>query len=286
MKNLFLAIITFLGVETFLIAQPNLSIEQNQDSLLNLFTKLVAEKDDSTKLEINKQIIGRFEETLKNPESFSFSFDKLKNISRLKSQDGLVQIINWNIEFTNGEFLYFGFVQHLNNKKQVKLYTLTDQSQNISNPLTSVLSEKKWYGALYYKILTNSWKKNTYYTLLGWDGNTIFTNKKLIEIMSFEGEKLVFGPPIIKMENTVQNRLIFEYAEQAKMMVRYDEKLDLVVWDHLAPSQPNFKNQYMYYGPDLSQDGMKFKDGYWNFKANLDLRNMEKSTGKSIKKSF
>jgi hypothetical protein len=89
-----------------------------------------------------------------------------------------------------------------------------------------------------------------------------------------------------KMEQGVKNRLVFEFAKQVKMMLRYDKKIKMIVFDHLAPSHKKFTGQYMYYGPDLSQDGIQFIDGYWVLKPNLDLRNMEEPTGKSIKKSY
>jgi hypothetical protein len=274
---------TTIGIKS----QNTLSLPQCEDSIQNLFVKLIAAKTDSSKTEINNQIIALFNIALADMNSFGYTFEKIKHISKLNSADGLIRIINWNLPFQNGEFQYFGFIQQRDTvKKVLQLYKLIDQSGKIEDPIHAECSEKNWYGALYYKILTTKWKEITYYTLLGWDGNDNFTNKKLIENFYFKGENLVFGPPIFKMDKTIQNRLIFEYSKQSKMMLRYDEKLDIIVWDHLAPSQENFTGQYMYYGPDLSQDGIQFIDGYWVLKPNLDLRNMGKSTGKSIKKSF
>jgi len=287
MKFLILNILLFLMVAIQGSAQQNLTFRQYEDSIRNQFGKMISEPDDLLKLETNHLISQLFKKVLVDLKSFSYPFDSLKNISKLNSADGFVRIINWNVPLQNGEFQYFGFIQLLDkNKNELKLFELTDQSMTIQNPERAVCNEKNWYGALYYKILTTKWGNKTYYTLLGWDGNDNFTNKKLVEILYFDGEKPMFGLPIFKAGKNIQNRLIFEYSEQAKMMLKYDEKLDIIVWDHLAPSQPNFTGQYMYYGPDLSQDGIQFIDGYWLLKPNLDLRNFEKSKGKSIKKSF
>jgi hypothetical protein len=277
----------FLTGSLILRSQNSISFLQYEDSIHSLLTKIADTPDDSTRIEINNKVINLFNEVLTNNNSFNYAFEKIKNISNLRTDDGLVRLLNWNLPLQNGEFIYFCFIQQMNNKKkEIKLYQLKDQSLSIENPNFATCSEKNWYGALYYKILTKKHQNTTYYTLLGWDGNNNYTNKKLIDNFYFEDEKLVFGKAIFKMEKNTQNRLIFEYAEQAKMMLRYDEKLDLIVWDHLAPSQPNFVGQFMYYGPDLSQDGLKFTDGYWMLKPNIDIRNMQKSTGKSIKKSF
>ncbi len=280
----FIILCTFCQTNT---AQQKLTLQQYEDSIQNQFDQLLTLQNDTLNSEINKKVIQLFKEVLSNSNSFTYAFEKLKNISKLNAADGNIRIINWNLPLQNGEFQYFGFIQHFDNiKKEVKLYELTDKSGTIKDPSTALLTDNNWFGALYYKILTTKWNKTVYYTLLGWDGNNNFTNKKIIDLFYIKDNKVVFGPPVFKMEKGIQNRLIFEYSKQAKMMLKYDEKLDIIVWDHLAPSQPNFIGQYMYYGPDLSQDGVQFIDGYWVLKPNLDLRNMEKSTGKSIKKSF
>ena len=287
MNFLRINILLFCLASIMVSAQQKQTFKQYEDIIRTQFSLMISEPNDSLKSNINNHIVSLFKEVLEDLNSFGYPFDSLKNISKLNSADGFVRIINWNMPIQNGEFQYFGFIQLLDkNKKELKLFQLNDQSKTIQNQEHAVSSEKNWYGALYYKILTTKWGKKTYYTLLGWDGNDNFTNKKLVEILYFDDEKPVFGLPIFKAGQNIQNRLIFEYSEQAKMMLKYDEKLDIIVWDHLAPSQPNFIGQYMYYGPDLSQDGIQFIDGYWILKPNLDLRNFEKSTGKSIKKSF
>jgi len=282
--NYFLtAILSTTGIN----AQERVSLKQYEDSIQASIKQLIAERTDEGRLALNKKVIGYFDNALALRESFDYPFDSLKNISKLMASDSLVRVISWNLPKRNGDYIYYAYIQQLNkNKKKLKLFKLIDASAEIENPEFEKLGPEKWYGALYYRIETNTSSKSTYYTLLGWDGNTNFTNKKLIECFFFEGKKLVLGPPIFKMEKGIKNRLVFEYAKQAKMMLRYDEKMKMIVYDHLAPSHKKFTGQYMYYGPDMSQDGIQFIEGYWVIKPNLDLRNMEESTGKSIKKSF
>jgi hypothetical protein len=287
MSKLNIFIISFFVLHVFSMSAQvkTLSMKESEDSLKSVFSRLLLSKTDSERIEQNATIDKLFGDFLKNKESFNYPFDSLKNISKLKSDDGFVRIINWNIQLENGNFLYYAYIQHLDKKKSLELFRLVDKSDEISKPETKELSDKKWYGALYYKILTNRSGKSTYYTLLGWDGGDIFTNKKMIETFIFSGSKIVFGPPIFKMEKSTQNRIIFEFAEQAKMMLRYDEKLKIIVFDHLAPSQNKFEGQFMYYGPDMSQDGLKFENGFWVLKPNLDLRNLQEKKEKPIIKS-
>jgi hypothetical protein len=263
-----------------------MSIVQYEDSIQGVFARLVQAKSDEERLGMNSSIDKMFGQILKSEESFSYPFEKLLNVSKLSSADGMVRLINWNLNAGDGSFTYFAYLQFFDKKKGLILFRLEDKSENIENPENMELSEKNWFGALYYKILTNQAGKNTYYTLLGWDGHNDFTNRKLVETFYISGKKIVFGPAIFKMDKSVKNRLIFEYAEQARMMLRYDEKLKMIVFDHLAPSQKKFEGQYMFYGPDMSHDGLQFKDGFWEFKANLDLRNIEDPKVKNFEKSF
>jgi len=262
------------------------SIEQLEDSIQSLFNKIILTKNDRDKLNYNSEIEKIFNKLLNNKNSFEYPFNKLKHVSKLISDDELLRIITWNLPFNNGTYQYFGFIQIKSKKNSISLFKLTDNSKEITLAEDKTLDNNNWYGALYYKILTNRHNNKTYYTLLGWDGNDNFTNKKIIETLLIKRKKLQFGIPIIKSGNEIQHRIIFEYAKQAKMMLRYDEKEKMIVFDHLAPSLKKFKGQYMYYGPDLSQDGLEFIDGYWILKQNLDLRNENNQNKKPIKTNW
>lgn len=258
-----------------------------EDLIQSLFNKVIFSKNDEEKLNYNNRIEKAFAQVLSTKTSFEYPFDKLKHISKLSSADGLLRIITWNLPYTNGTYKYFGFVQIKLNDNDISLVKLNDNSKEILTPQSKSLNKDNWYGALYYKILTNKYKNKTFYTLLGWDGNDNFTNKKIIETLVIKRQKLQFGRPIIKMGKKTHNRIVFEYSKQAKMMLRYDEKKGIIVFDHLAPSLKKFEGQFMYYGPDLSQDGLKFVDGNWILSQNLDMRNKNKdSDNKPIKTSW
>lgn len=262
------------------------NFNQVEDSIQSLFSKIIETKDDAKKLEYNKEIGNYLERALAKKTSFEYPFNKLQYISKLASADGKTRIFTWDIPFDDGTYRYFGFIQ-IKSKNNISLAKLSDKSARTKKTKQAVLSNTEWYGALYYKILTNTYKNKTYYTLLGWDGNDNFTNKKIIEILTIKRKKPQFGAKLFKMQNTTQARVVFEYAKQAKMMLNYDDELKLIVFDHLAPSLKKFKDQYMYYGPDLSQDGLQFIDGYWILKENIDLRNKDNKSGKKpIKTSF
>ena len=283
MKKITLIILIYI-----FIASNNNAISQTIDkailkkekSIQNLFEKIKQTKNDEEIIKLNKEILILFEKALNNKNSFGYDFRNLLNISKLKSSDEKFKIYTWNLPFSDGTYKYFGFCQYKKNKKTI-LYKLTDNSNKIKLPENKTLSNNNWFGALYYKILTNTFNDKTYYTLLAWDGNNDFTNKKIIEVALIDKKKIIFGQAIFKFENKILNRIDFEYTKQAKMMLKFNDKLKLITFDHLSPSQKQFEGQYIYYGPDMTYDGLEFKDGFWNLKQGIDLRN--KKTEKETK---
>jgi len=152
------------------------------------------------------------------------------------------------------------------------LYPLNDYSPLLTNPQDSIVDNRKWYGAQYYKIIRVD-ADRPYYTMLGWKGFTAKSTKKVIEILSFKNDKPVFGLPVFDNSRN-HKRIIFEYTRQASMLLRYVSEEHLIVFDHLSPPDDKQKKDLESYGPDLSYDGYRLKNGRWEFVENLDMRNV------------
>ena len=75
-----------------------------------------------------------------------------------------------------------------------------------------------------------------------------------------------------KINKKRKKRLFFEYSDKVYMQLNYDKSKEMIVFDHLSPSQEKFKGNYQYYGPDFSIDGLFFKKGKWILKEDLDIR--------------
>lgn len=244
-----------------------------EDSLQYYFTLLASEKDDKNKIEFNDQIIKCFKKALENEGSFTYPFDSLKNIGIIKSEDEKLRIITWNLPYNDRTHKYFGFIQYKKSKKTYVFYELNDDSDNIKNPELAVLNDKNWYGALYYKIITNKNKGIVYYTLLGADLNNLLTKKKIIEILYFDkNNSPVFGNKVFKNKSIPISRVIFEFNAQTNMTLTYDKEKEMIIYDHLSPSRPSLEGQFEFYGPDFSYDGLKFERGIWNAYFDIDTR--------------
>lgn len=252
---------------------------------------------------------------LSKESSYKYPFDSLQFLSHVYSDDGAVRVYTWSVpQIDNSNFKYYGFIQLY--KKQGLFsflhkpvpYTieLFDETPNIPDPEnTAKLTSSKWYGAYYYRVLSNTYHGKTYYTLLGWKGNNTLTTQKVIDNFVVSGNKVQFGLPIFKKEKMLKYRMVFEFSYRVSMLLHYEpdalvmenkplpykkgkkhverktKRERLIVFDHLAPINPMYEGQFAFYGPDMSYDAMKFEKGRWVYQPAIDIRNETKKVNAS-----
>lgn len=272
--KLFLIFFLFTNILSF--GQNNESVDNKLTQTALIFEKLKKSNNDLEIISLSSSLDSELISFFADKKSFSADLSPLKKYcSVLKSDDNLFQIITWNIYLSSGEYRYFGYIQYKPAKSDdFFFYNLTDKSQYISNPEYTKLNYKKWFGCLYYQLVSKKIGKKEIYTLLGWDGNNLLTNKKIVEVIEFKNNKPNFGYDFVLGDQKFQ-RLIFEYNKSAEMVLRWDKKKKLIVWDHLAPKEPKYIGVYQFYGPDFTYDGLKFKNKTWNFVENIVVTNDE-----------
>lgn len=247
-------------------------LTQYQDSLIWLGKKLVNDDTEMERMNANKEFIQTLVKALKVPHSFNFSFDSVKSIKVLNAPDNRFRIFTWFMQYDDGSYRYYGTVQ-MNTGDKLLMYPLGDYTPYMKHPEDTVTDNTKWYGAMYYKIIPVYTEQNPYYVLLGWKGNTVKSNKKVIDVITFRDNRPVFGHSVFDGNGKNRKRVVFEYARQASMLLKYDAEKHLIVFDHLAPPDKKQKGKMEMYGPDLSYDGYRFKNGRWEYVENLDMRN-------------
>ena len=253
----------------------SINLQQKEEQLQRLYDSIANSNDDDLKIKLNQKIIKKWKTLLSQPGTFDYPFDSLDKAGILKSPDGRLKLYNWNLPYEMGKHDYFCFIQYrpTESNEQMLLFELEDNSENIEKPEQKILSGNEWYGALYYKIIPIETRFNeVYYTLLAYDPNDYLTSKKIVDILHFENNKPVFGASVFKNQREISNRLIFEYGQFASMMLKYDENKEMIVYDHLSPSEPKYEGDREFYGPDFSYDGLKYENGVWNTYFDLDLR--------------
>ena len=230
------------------------------------------EKSDS----LNQEILTLFSGVLAMNESFFYTWPELDMIGKVLSADQKVKVFTWHRQNSKGEYSYSGIIQQRipikKENDEILIHILSDNSGNITSQETQFLAADNWLGALYYSIKDLRFRRQTYYVLLGFDFNTVFSNKKIIEILKLDDNKVVFGGEI-KKESNIVRRLIFEYSSEIVMTLRFDQKLQKIVFDHLAPIDPMFQGVHRFYVPNGSYDALVFQKGEFRLIKDVDARN-------------
>lgn len=247
---------------------------QIEDSVKVQMGHIVKENSFSKKEEANNNVLSLFRNSLIKEGAFNYPFDSLKNIGRIRSKDGKLRIFTWNLPLAGGYQRYFGFIMYKKSKGKTLVFELNDSRQTINVPIKELLGNSNWMGALYYSLIEQVYKGKTYYLLLGFDFNNIYSSKKIIEVLTFGKDyKPIFGSNIFKVGDDVLSRVVFEYSARVTMTLRYIPELQTIVFDHLSPSSPDYADNYQFYGPDFTFDGFKYEKGSWIYVRNLDMRN-------------
>jgi len=250
-----------------------------RDSVLGLFDKMRF-SEDGDKMIAAAELEGMFANYYSNPAHFDDELDSIPYLGQLSSWDGAIKMLCWNLALNTGEFRYHCIVRHRPTKETVAV-TVFQDTKGWERIEQKTVRPRDWYGALYYKILANRFRGETYYTLIGWDGKDAITNRKVVDALVIQGSTVTLGASIFTEENRPTLRLIYEYANDATMALNYDAKEKMIVMDHLAPEDSRYTGQYQFYGPDFSYDGLKFEKGKWVLKkdiftANRGLNNLPK----------
>lgn len=200
------------------------------------------------------------------PGSYAHQFDSVKNIRILPSPDNQFRILTWGFRHANDSFTFYGIIQYADEKKPA--VWLLDSAHQLKNQYSSYqaqLDPETWFGALYYQIEKVSYKRETYYLLLGWNGNTFKTDQKILDVLYWnEQDEPQFGKPIFDLgEDAYQNRVIWEYKNGANMALKIEGKKKLITFENVVPADPRAKGIYTLYLPDGTYDFFRFKKGIW-----------------------
>ena len=267
-----------------------------EDSLQHIAQRVFLSKKEKNKFEANKQFLAIWNEVLKDEKSMQYPFDSLKqDVSLLMSPDKKFRIITWNIIKEDQTHVFFGFIQ-VNNSKTVKkglfkketthqydLFPLLDKSATVKTPENYVADPSKWFGMLYVDCIKSD---DEFYTLIAWDGNDKLTQRKFIDVLYFKPDGTpMFGKDVFKFPGKFAKRIMFEYASEVAMSLKYNTNRKQIIFSHLAPNglDPTLEGQFQYYGPDGSFDALEMKKGKWVYAPAIDIRK-DKDKTDNVKK--
>ncbi|MFT4780297.1 MAG: hypothetical protein ACJAU0_000976 [Flavobacteriales bacterium] len=251
------------------LGQSNLELLEGD--IVRYQTAMSGLRDDAAMLAYSDSLRTAVISALNSEGAFDYPFSKVKSMSILMPESKAFRLFNWNIPLMDQTHDYACFILIATDRKKglynwVELKNTTSYNANVAQ---KYLTAEKWQGALYYKIIELKKGKKIYYTLLGWDGADGMTNRKVIEILQFNGGKIRFGAPIFKMEKANPKRYTLAYAEEVMVSLKFDEKEERIVFDHLSPRVAGLEGNPAFMGPDLTFDAFIMEKGKWVFASDI-----------------
>jgi hypothetical protein len=274
-----LIILSFAFGSNFIQAQPDkifsekdLNILQQYEDTLGLMAHLIV--NDSLKenrFAATKKMIKTLVSALKVKNSYHYPFEQIKTISIQYPADSTFRIFTWQLYVNKDEYRYYGSIQM--NEEDLKLFPLIDRSNDMQNIEYQELSHDNWYGALYYNLKEFDTPQGKKYLLLGYDAYSFYERRKLIDVVSFDTGKPVFGAPVIAIPNAQgtmerQSRFTLTYSAEASIGCNYDEAENKIVYNHLTKGSSPYEGKPTMV-PSGSYDGFELKDGVWVYEEEL-----------------
>lgn len=275
MKKLFLYLIIILSVNLIPVSGQTIPSE-TPGVLENLYSRLVSIYTDVDRVRINDSIKNIIDEYVTSDTIFNHRFKNLRYLGQITSPDSLLKIVTWNLVLGDGGSRYYCyFIKKQTIGKPNKIWRLTSLYRDTPLKTDTTYTQSDWYGALYYDLRPFVDKDQLCYVLLGIDYGNPFISRKIVDVLNFsQNDSLVFGKRWFNNGVTRKYRDVQEYASNGMMSLRFTTDTT-IVFDHLVPIAPIYKDDRQYYGPDYSYDAWKFDKGVWYLVINVDARNKE-----------
>ncbi len=271
MKYLFsLLLITGLIYQSHaqhLSANENKLLKAKEDSMKQYALDMVQGINVKDRFMADSILTRLLVRSLKTPNSFYYPFDSLITVSCLYAPDSSFRIFSWQLTIDENLVRQHGAIQMHTDDGSLKLIPLIDHSDNIDNINDSIVSNKAWIGALYYKMVMKEHAGVKYYTLLGFDDNNIRSSRKYIEVLHFENGDPVFGGKFFSVPNDSirphnPSRFVMEFKKEAGPRLTYDKELDMIVMEHLVSESNQPRKKWTLIG-DGDYEGFKWSNGRW-----------------------
>jgi hypothetical protein len=239
-----------------------------EDSMKILSTNIISANEPTVRFRSDSHFTRILVRALKTPFSFYYPFDSLMSISRIYSPDSSFRIFTWQVSKDDDVHRRHGAIQMNTKDGSLKLFPLIDRTATINRIADTVTNNEWWIGCIYYKVLMHQYNNKSFYTLLGYDENSIRSTKKRIEVLQFSDQgNPVFGGPFFDFSaDTIpkrsQSRFWIEYKKNGNARMVYDEELEMILYDHLI-SETNEPQKKYTFVPDGDYEGFKWEKGKW-----------------------
>jgi hypothetical protein len=242
-------------------------LKQKEDSLKRLAKNLIVDSLTGARMRNDSLFIRTLVRSLQVKNSFYYPFDSVQGVSKLYAPDSTFRIFSWSLSYDDFYSRQRAAIQYRTPDGSLKLVPLTDYSEFTTAPTDSIRSKENWIGAVYYNIIKTEYNGKKYYTLFGFDDNSLRSSKKWIDVLTFDNRNLpVFGGNFSFENDTAkrspQKRFYIEYKKEASTLVNYAPEMNMILVDHLISESQEDDKPYTLI-PDGDYEGFEWKNGKW-----------------------
>lgn len=258
---------SFLSYSQHISERDEAELSRKEDSMKAYSIKIIQGINSKDRFGADSIFTRILVRALRTRNSFYYPFDSLETISKLYAPDSSFRIYTWQMVINDLVTRQHGAIQMRTEDGSLKLFPLIDKSDITKNIADTIGNNMGWIGAVYYRIIQKQYRDKNYYTLLGYDEHTISSNRKIIEVLSFNNGEPVFGGRYFSFEkDTVArggvNRYVMEYKKEAGARLTYDPDMDMIVFEHLI-SETNEPNKKWTLVGDGDYEGFTWVNGKW-----------------------
>ena len=257
----------FLFFSFFSISAQESTDAQNLDANLKFYADVMINAlEPSSRIRAAAEFDKLFQSYLETEAPFTEERDFHKFISVLEAPKQEFKLVSWLIKGEEEQYDFRGYLV----RKDGRTIPFTRDGNLAEDLAFSTSTDKDWYGCLYYKLMKTD-KKNSF-LVFGYDPNGLYDNQKIIDVITVNDDGVDFGKEMFEdKENkgTFMNRLVLRYSSDAAVTLNYDEKLKMLVHDHLQSVMGFQDGQGPTMIPDGTYEGYYLKDGRWLYKEKL-----------------
>lgn len=280
MKRILSAIALFAFLSNALPTHAQVITPQDMEKLKKMEDSLVFSADSMFNAAIpdsrpaySERFARQLIRALKISSSYWYPFDTLrKMVNIVQADDNTFRIFNWEIEPTGTTKRYYGAIQMA--QPELKLVGLNDYSAQLEAGLEdSVLPASRWFGALYYRVMSREVGGRKVYTLFGLNSGGTISNRKVLDALTFTPTGVQFGAPIfgVASENFPRQpvkRFVLEYRKDVTATMNWDPEQNMIVFDRLVSVSNDPTRKYTYV-PSGQYDGFYWSEGLWNMRKDI-----------------
>jgi hypothetical protein len=209
-----------------------------EDSLKHLAKSLIVDSLTAGRMRNDSLFVRTLVRSLQVKNSFYYPFDSVKGISKLYAPDSTFRIFSWSLSYDDFYSRQRAAIQFKTPDGSLRLIPLRDYSEFTSGSTDSIRNKDNWIGAVYYNIIKTQYNGKDYYTLFGFDDNSVRSSKKWIDVLSFDNKNMpVFGATFSFEKDTAKR------AQQKRFYIEYKKPYTFI--------------------PDGDYEGFEWKNGKW-----------------------